>query len=557
VRDPNPDSYDVVILGGGLAGLTCALHCRKESPRARIAILEKRSHPVPEATHKVGESSVEAGAHYYAEVLGLKEHLERDQIRKRGLRLFLPAGDNSEIEKRLEIGSPVFPPTPSYQFDRGRFENYLAERCQKFGVSFLDSAAVKEIQLGKGRRNHWIRYARGQEERTIESRWVVDATGRAAFLKRKFGLQRESSHKNDSAWFRIGVRIKVDDWCEDADWQEGYSTENPRWDSTNHLLGEGYWVWLIPLASGSTSIGIVADPDLHPLSGYNTQEKALAWLDKHEPQCAEQVRKHQSEIQDFCAIKRYSMECQQVFSSHRWGIVGDAGYFIDPFYSPGNDFIAFGNTFVCELIKRDLLGKPNLGRTQLYNFLFNRFFHGTGHIFQMQYPLFGNPEVMPVKILWDWMLYWNLTAHVVCHDRIAEPMMYLRHIHHIKHLNRLNECMQEIFRQWHERTASSERVGGQINTGSIPLIVQTNESLQENLNDREFGARFTQNIAQMETLFWEIVDHAGIDVSVPIKRREHPRARKGSFREVFEELGKSGGEATEPTLSAVSARPAA
>jgi hypothetical protein len=31
---------------------------------------------VPEAAHKVGESSVEIGADYFSQVLGLKQHLE-------------------------------------------------------------------------------------------------------------------------------------------------------------------------------------------------------------------------------------------------------------------------------------------------------------------------------------------------------------------------------------------------------------------------------------------------------------------------------------------------
>ena len=34
--------------------------------------------------------------------------------------------------------------------------------------------------------------------------------------------------------------------------------------STNHLLGEGYWVWLIPLSTGPISIGVCADPRFHP-----------------------------------------------------------------------------------------------------------------------------------------------------------------------------------------------------------------------------------------------------------------------------------------------------
>ena len=67
--------YDVVILGGGLAGLTLARQLRQERPSLRVLVLEKRTHPAPEAAHKVGESSVEIGAHYFGQVLGLDPHM--------------------------------------------------------------------------------------------------------------------------------------------------------------------------------------------------------------------------------------------------------------------------------------------------------------------------------------------------------------------------------------------------------------------------------------------------------------------------------------------------
>ena len=79
---------DVLILGGGLAGLTLALQLRRQQPSLSVTVVERRSHPVREAAHKVGESTVEIGAHYFAEVLGLREHLESAQIRKYGLRYF-------------------------------------------------------------------------------------------------------------------------------------------------------------------------------------------------------------------------------------------------------------------------------------------------------------------------------------------------------------------------------------------------------------------------------------------------------------------------------------
>ena len=80
------EPYDAVILGGGLAGLTLARQLHLEAPHIRVLVVEKRKHPVREAAFKVGESSVEIGAHYLQVVLKLESHLRSGQLEKLGLR---------------------------------------------------------------------------------------------------------------------------------------------------------------------------------------------------------------------------------------------------------------------------------------------------------------------------------------------------------------------------------------------------------------------------------------------------------------------------------------
>jgi len=108
------NDVDVFIAGGGLAGLTLARQLRQADPALRIAVAEKRKHPAPEAAHKVGESSVEIGAHYFGRILRLEPHLKSGHLPKLGLRYHFPSGENRDVAQRFELGPTDFPVVPSY-----------------------------------------------------------------------------------------------------------------------------------------------------------------------------------------------------------------------------------------------------------------------------------------------------------------------------------------------------------------------------------------------------------------------------------------------------------
>lgn len=441
------DEYDVIILGAGLAGLTLALQLRKRRPDLRIALLEKRAGEAPEAAHKVGESSVELGAHYFGHVLGLRDMLRRDQLPKLGLRFYFSYQGNRDIARRVELAPFGFFTLPSYQLDRGRFENRLLDEVKSRGVVVHQGWRVRDVRLEEDLHRVEARAPDGITE--LRGRWVVDACGRSHLLKRRLGLLQEADHEVNAAWFRVDDIIDIDRWSDDPRWR---ISERWRALATNHLCGRGYWVWLIPLASGSTSVGIVADPRFHALHEFNSQERALDWLDRHEPQCAAQLRPRAHRIQDFLALKRYSHRADRVFSHERWALTGDAGMFVDPLYSPGSDFIAMSNCFITELIVRETSGAGVDGLSAAYDRIYRSLFDGFLNIYRDQYCLLGNPQVMCAKVIWDFAVYWGGICPLFFHELLWDPAFMLSVQEGLQGIQSLGERMKRVFLDWDERS---------------------------------------------------------------------------------------------------------
>lgn len=496
------DTYDVTILGGGLAGLTLARQLVDKHPEIKILILEKRVHPVEEGAFKVGESTIEVGAHYLAEEVGLKKHLVDAQLPKFGLRFFFNQGKES-IAHGIEVGLSEFFPAPGYQVDRGRLENHLAQSLAGSGAQIV-SARIKQVDLADDDQPHTVHYLQDGSQQRARSRWVVDASGRAAILKRQLDLREEIDHEINAAWFRIGAEIHVDQWCEDHDWQRRTGKVARRWLSTNHLLGRGYWVWIIPLASGATSIGIVADPRLHPLSNFNRFDKALTWLEEHEPLCAASVAPHRDQLQDFMAIKQIGHGCREVFSPRRWAITGEAGVFLDPLYSPGIDYIAMGNTMICSLIEHDRAGTAIDLMAARYQGIFLTLFHDNLQTYQDQYPLFGNARVMSLKYVWDYAIYWSFPAMFYFNGKLTDPLFFGTVTEGIETLRGLNRKMQKFFRDWDAIDGDHDVEDVFVDQNGIGILKQLNAELRDRLDDHALQTRFKRNVGMLQDLAAEI-----------------------------------------------------
>ncbi len=521
--------HDVIIMGGGLAGLTLALQLRQRLPDLKVLVLERRQHPVPLAAHKVGESTVEIGAHYFTQVLGLQAHFVSSQLRKFGFRFFFSDGQ-ANITTVTELGPSRAMPVGSWQIDRGVFENFLGQEVQARGIQFVDDAVIRHLQLADdevaaprsdpladlasdpaagppAQGLHTVGWQQaGQPMQSARARWVIDACGRASLIKRKLGLALDNAHGPHAVWFRLGAHLAPDSWTSDPAWRGRCSTPS-RWLSTNHLVGEGYWVWLIPLSSGSHSVGIVADPRWHPLQQMNTFERAMDWLQVHQPRLFAEVDPQRDKLQDFHFLKHFSYDCAQVFSAQRWALTGDAGRFLDPLYSPGSDFIAIGNTYITDLVARDLAGQPIGAHVSIYEQVFRSMYDNTLALYQGQYGLLGDPEVLPIKIFWDYAYYWGVLAKMFFHGGLTDLVALGQMRDELGLIHPLNLAVQTFVRQMSAHS-TKHNPPAFLDQASLPWFVELNRSLLDKVGADEFKLRLRESSLRMRQLATEILDRA-------------------------------------------------
>jgi flavin-dependent dehydrogenase len=190
---------------------------------------------------------------------------------------------------------------------------------------------------------HVVTAAHGSKDgprSTFKGRWLVDAAGRAHILKNKLGLHKDVPHHVSAAWLRLKDGLDIEEFgAHNEAWVARAPERGWRNHFTNHLMGEGYFAWLIQLGTGPISLGVCADMRFHPFDTINTLEAWLSWMHEHEPQLGAAVEARRDDVMDFLTVEDYAYSSTRAFSPERWATTGEAGTFADPFLSPGSDYI--------------------------------------------------------------------------------------------------------------------------------------------------------------------------------------------------------------------------
>ncbi len=403
-------TYDVAVIGGGMAGSLLARQLKRARPSLDIGLFEKST----ERSYKVGESLVEIASNHLIRRHQLSGYLYENHVPKNGLRYFF---DDVECETPLtqmsEIGPINLPFHPAFQIDRARLETDLLEMVAGIGVDVYTGARVEAVELDPSRQHRFV-VERDGEKSDVEARWLIDAGGRAGVIAKQRDLRLpESEHHVGSVWARFRGVADVDQLGTE-EWR-GRVRHTSRRLSTLHFWYPGYWFWVIPLRGGVTSVGLVGD--IARGREVRTADGFRAFLRKHRG--IEELLGN-AEIVDCGSFSQIAYGTKQFFSTERWGLTGEAATSADPFYSPGSDFIALENDFLCDLIERDFAGEGDdsiAERLDLYEG-FMHFRHESAMLlYRGLYGGMGSFDLMRMKWDLDIGCYYNLWVSPYMQDQ--------------------------------------------------------------------------------------------------------------------------------------------
>ena len=390
--------YDVVIIGGAFSGAATALVLKRKHPAARILLIEKAA----EFDRKVGESTTEVSSCYLTRILGLSTYLGHHQLVKQGLRMWFSNRADQPFDDCVEVGARYQARLPTFQVDRATLDSHMLDMAVAAGCDLRRPAKVIRLDLNAGEAQT-ITLASDAGEETARARWVVDASGRAAMLGRKLGHFRQNTeHPINAVWARFSG---VKDW-DSYDWRERFpdyanACRTGRNWATNHLMGYGWWCWIIPLKGGDVSAGIVYDSRIFNLAeGVSLGERLRDHLLSHPVgrEIFSQAQILEGDVHAFSALPYSNTQV----CGDGWAMVGDAAGFIDPLYSPGLDFCSYTTYSVAEMIAANLAGEDVSARRDYYNTQFPityRLWFET--LYKDKYFYMGDAELMSAALLLD------------------------------------------------------------------------------------------------------------------------------------------------------------
>jgi flavin-dependent dehydrogenase len=304
------EQCDVAVIGGGPAGSTAATLLSKLGHR--VVMLEKEHHP----RFHIGESLLPMNLPVF-ERLGVLDKVHALGVYKAGADF---EADNTQGYNTYHFARAIGSSPPhAYQVLRQDFDRMLFEHARQCGADAREGHEVVAFEQSGPRETRLeVRNAAGATH-TLQSRYLVDASGRDTFLSGRLKLRRKNREHQSAAIFGHfrGAEARAG--------ADGGNISIYRFD-----FG---WMWMIPLPGGVMSVGAVCRPDYLKRRKGRTVDFLFETLRQN---AALWQRLGHAELigNEVRVTGNYSYDSARM-GGPGWVMVGDAFAFLDPVFSSG------------------------------------------------------------------------------------------------------------------------------------------------------------------------------------------------------------------------------
>jgi flavin-dependent dehydrogenase len=450
--------YDIVVVGAGLAGLTLTRHLLLYTDKT-VLLLDKRLDPPHEAPQKYGESLVQCSGYYFSKVLDLEEHLFLNHYLKYNLRFYWPTDglENRGLEDYSQSYIRLASNIATFQLDRNLFEEHLlATNRENPRCEFLGGIRNLDVELSDSGGLHRCRFNGGE----VLSGWVVDASGRGNVLTRKLGLTQPNPIRHGATFCWVEGLVNVEKITGRShsdviyDPSRSQTGHFPFFLATNHFCAEGQWFWVIPLHN-KTSLGLVYDRNVVKLEDVSNTRKLIEYVCRKWPMLARDLPYRK--VLDEGRLIHFSHDRHQTISPQRWALVGEAGRFSDPLYSPGSDLISIYNTLIVDAIQTDddrQLHDKCRAAEKIQRVMYESYVPS----YAVSYDCLGDQEVFSLKYSWELVVYFGFVVFPMLNNLFTNRKFMPVFLRRFAVLGPINANLQRLlsaFFQWKKRQPRS------------------------------------------------------------------------------------------------------
>jgi flavin-dependent dehydrogenase len=330
VSNSSGTDCDVLIIGAGPAGSLAAALLQREG--FRVLIAEKQTFP----RFVIGESLLPSSMTLLEEA-GLLEPIEKQGfMRKYGAVFF--RGDQTCNFDFANQSTPGFKYT--FQVTRADFDKTLADTVAARGVQILYSHSVASVSFAESNASVTLQQPDGAE-RGITCRFILDCSGFGRVLPRLLQLEEPSSFPPRESLF---AHVTGDRRPEGREEGKVWVCIHPA----------GAWIWVIPFSNGTTSVGVVGDPEFFGRFPEDAETR-LRQIIMSDPNAAARLAGMKILFPPQ-RIAGYSCAVKTVFGP-QFALVGNATEFLDPVFSSGVALALESAQGAAQVLTRHLRGE--------------------------------------------------------------------------------------------------------------------------------------------------------------------------------------------------------